>query len=430
MHGLFIAALIACTVCQVGVRAARAEDADSQLQVRRLVRGLDSLRLAERDAAEAALLELGPPILDFLPPITDRMPSDVEQRLGRVRQKLEQVAAAAMGQASTVTIRASAMRLAELLAAIEQQSGNRIIDARAQFGHKMVDPELEVDLRQTPFWQALDFVLDKAGLTVYPYGDQCAVYVVSRPEGQVARQGRAHYVGPLRIEPVLVGAEQDLRSQTAPLLQLTNEIAWEPRVRPISFEQSMSNVRAEDERGKPLVVDDANATLEIPVEGNRVAARLTYAFRAPTREAERIASFGGTLRGLIPGKVATFRFESILQAENVRQRIGGATVTLEHVRRSGESWEVSVRVRFDDAGPALQSHRGWIFRNPAYLEDVSGTRINYARFETTRQTENEVGMAYLFESDAPIDELRFVYETPALLLRIDLPYEMKDVPLP
>lgn len=430
MHALLVAALIACAMCQIGTPRDSAEDVDLQLQVRRFVRGLDSLRLVERDAAEAALLELGTPALDFLPAITDYTPSEVEQRLGRVRQKLEQLAAAAMGQASTVTLPASTMRLSDALAAIERQSGNRIIDARGQFGHAIVDPELEVDFQKTSFWQALDFVLDKAGMTVYPYGDECAIHVVSRPEGRVARLGRAQYVGPLRIEPVLVRAEQDLRSHTAPLLQLTNEIAWEPRVRPISFEQSMSTIRAEDERGEPLIIDDANATLEIPVEGNRVAASLTYAFRAPTRDVERIASFSGALRGLIPGKVATFRFESISQAENVRHRIGAATVTLEHVRRSGEFWEASVRVRFDDAGSALQSHRGWIFRNPAYLEAANGTRINHARFETTRQTENEVGMAYLFESDAPIDELRFVYETPALLLRLDLPYEMKDIPLP
>ncbi|MDZ7615957.1 MAG: hypothetical protein U1E05_03070 [Patescibacteria group bacterium] len=430
MHALLLASLTALAIGQISAPGASAEDADMQLTVRRLVRGLDSLRLAERDAAEASLLELGVPALDFLPPITDQTPSDVKQRLGRVRQKLEQLAAAAMGRASTVTIPDAAMRLSEVLAAIEKQTGNRLIDARARFGHKAADLELRVDFHDAPFWQALDSVLDQAGLTVYPYGEECAIYVVSRPEGQAARSGRACYVGPMRIEPVLVRAERNLRSQASPLLQLTNEIAWEPRVRPISFEQAMAAVHAQDERGKPLVLDNSGATLEIPVEGNRVAASLTYAFQAPARQVEQVAVFRGAVKGLIPGKVATFRFESLAGVRNVRQRIGGATVTLEHVRRDGEYWAVAIRVRFDEAGPALQSHRGWIFRNPAYLETANGARVDVARFETTRQTENEVGMAYLFESDAPIEGLCFVYETPALLLQLELPYEIKDIPLP
>ncbi len=426
MNGLL---LVALTLLAAPVADAGAVDADLPLQVRRMVRQLDSLRLAERDEAEAALIEFGPVVLDHLPPITDRTPDGVAQRLGRVRQKLEQTAAQAMAGASTITLAARAMRLSEVLDAIAKQSGNRIVDARSQFGHELVDPELEFHFQETPFWRALDSVLDLAGLTVYPYGDERAIYLTARLEDHAPRLGRAAYMGPLRIEPVLIRAERDLRSGTA-LLQLTSEIAWEPRVRPITLEQPMSTVEATDERGAALVVDAPEATLEVPVEGNQIATNLAYTFRSPVRGTERIARLRGTLSALVPGKVATFRFDQILQAKNARQRIGGATVTLEQVRRSGDLWEVGIRVRFDDAGGALQSHRGWIFNNPAYLETPGGERIAFARFDTTRQAENEVGMAYLFAIDGPIEHLRFVYETPALVLGVDLPYELKDVPLP
>lgn len=422
MYGVLLTAL---TFISVG-----AADTDVPIQVRRLVRQLDSPRLAERDAAERSLLEMGPDVLDHLPPITDRTPDGVVQRLGRVRQKLEQSAAGAKAEASTITLRAEAIRLSEVLAAIEQQSGNRIIDARVQFGHEMTDPELKVDFKQTHFWRALDSVLDMAGLTVYPYGAERAVYVVTRPEGQVLRTGRACYEGPMRIEPVLVRAEHDLRRSGAALLQLANEIAWEPRVRPISLEQPMSAVEAKDETGQALLVDDPEATLEVPSEGDQTAATLTYSFRAPGREVVRIASLDGTLRVLIPGKVATFRFDGLLEAKTSRQRIGGATVTLEHVRRSGECWEAGIRVQFDDAGSALQSHRGWIFRNPAYLQTPDGETITYTRFETTRQTGNEIGMAYFFDLEEPPEQAQFVYETPSLVLDVELPYELKDIPLP
>lgn len=407
-----------------------AVDADVELQVRRLVRQLDSLRLAERDAAEAALLEFGPAVLELLPPITDRTPDGVAQRLGRVRQKLEQTAAEAMAEASTITLPARKMRLSEVLAAIEAQSGNRMIDARAHFGHKVSDPELEVEFQEMPFWQALDSVLDLAGLTVYPYGDERAVYLVARLEGHAPRLGRAAYIGPMRIEPVVVRSERHLRRGGPALLQLATEIAWEPRVRPVTLVQPMTAVEAKDERGDAVVIDDSEAILEVPAEGDQVAANLTYSFRAPARGVEQIATLNGTLGALIPGKVAAFRFDRLLEADGARQRIGGATVTLEHVRRSGELWEVGIRVRFDDAGGALQSHRGWIFNNPAYLETPDGDRIDYARFDTTRQAANEVGMAYFFPLDEPPQELRFVYETAVVVLDVELPFELKDIPLP
>lgn len=403
---------------------------DVQLQVRRLTRQLDSLRLAERDAAEAALIAMGPAVLGHLPPVTDRTPDGVAQRLGRVRQKLEQAVAEEMAEPSTITLGPATLRLSALLAALEEQSGNRIVDARAQFGHKVADPELKVEFQQMPFWEALDSVLDLAGLTVYPYGQERAVHVVARPEGQMPRIGRACYKGPFRIEPVLIRAEHDLRRSAKPLLQLTNEIAWEPRVRPITLEQAMSAVEAKDEHGDALAVDDPEATLEVPVEDDRTATNLAYSLQAPARRIERIAGFSGTLRALIPGKVATFQFDGLLEAKNARQRIGGAAVTLEQVRRTGEFWEVAIRVRFDDAGPALQSHRGWIFNNPAYLQSPDGEKLAYARFETTRQAENELGMAYLFALDGPPAQLQFVYETPVLVLDVKLPFELKDVPLP
>ncbi len=425
MNGLALAAILFLSAA-----GSEAVDADVQLQVRRLVRQLDSLRLAERDAAEAGLLEFGPAVLEHLPPITDRTPDGVAQRLGRVRQKLEQVAAEAMAEASTITLPARKIPLSEVLAAFEAQSGNRIIDARTQFGHKVSDPELEVEFQDVPFWQALDSVLDLAGLTVYPYGDERAVFLVARLEGHPARLGRADYVGPMRIEPVVVRAERDLRRGGPALLQLTAEIAWEPRVRPITLEQPMADIAASDEAGSALAVDDPEATLEVPTEGDQIATNLTYSFRAPVRGVERIASLNGTLGALIPGKVAAFRFDRLLEAAGARQRIGGATVTLEHVRRSGQLWEVGIRVRFDDAAGALQSHRGWIFNNPAYLETPDGERIAYARFDTTRQAANEVGMAYLFELDGPPEELRFVYETPVVVLDVELPFELKDIPLP
>ncbi|MBN1590920.1 MAG: hypothetical protein JW888_15510, partial [Pirellulales bacterium] len=144
-------------------------------EVRRLTRQLDAPQLERRNAAEAELIGLGPRILSLLPSPETRLSAEVEQRLARVRQKLEQQLAAAAVEASHVTLNNPHIKLSRLLIQIERQTGNRVIDARRQFGQQPSDPELAVDFDKTPFWKAVDRVLEQTGLTVYPFGPDRAV---------------------------------------------------------------------------------------------------------------------------------------------------------------------------------------------------------------------------------------------------------------
>ena len=125
----------------------------------------------------------------------------------------------------------------------------------------------------------------------------------------------------------------------------------------------------------------------MPVDSGRTAVELVLPFAAPPREVKEIASIKGKLSAIIPGKVETFQFDNLLKAKNVEKHIAGVTVTLEGVQQNNEAWEVRIRVKFDEAGDALASHRGWIFQNEAYLEGPDGKPIAYDAFETTRQAQ-------------------------------------------
>ena len=133
---------------------------------------------------------------------------------------------------------------------------------------------------------------------------------------------------------------------------------------------------------------------------------------------------------MIARRIETFRFAKLAGAKNLQQRIAGVTVTLEEVRKSNGAWEVRILVRFDDAGDALASHRTWIFNNEAFLEGPDGKPIAYDTFETTRQGKNEVGVAYVFNTDQPLDKLSFVYKTPGVIVTSAFDYELKDIRLP
>lgn len=398
--------------------------------VHRLVRQLDAPQLAQRDAAERELLALGPDALEALPSSDARLPAEAQQRLSRIRRAFERMRSELAAAPSRVTLKADAMPLLKCLEEIARQTGNRIIDYREQFGQEKTDPMLQVDFDKMPFWQALGQVLDQAKMMMYPFGPERAVYVVARPAAAKAENERVILAGPLRFEPQEFIARRELGDPMAASLQLKTLVAWEPRLAPISLRQSLAKVKATDSRGRLLTMEGSQAVLEVPVDPTATAVELTLPMVLPPRTTTEIAKLTATLDAMLPGRVETFRFDKLTEAANVEKRVAGVTVVLEQVRKTNEIWEVWVRVRFDHADTALESHRGWVFNNPAYLEGPEGKRINHDGYETTRRTEDEIGLTYLFAIENPPTNLTFVYQTPSAILSVAFPYEFKNLPLP
>ena len=208
------------------------------------------------------------------------------------------------------------------------------------------------------------------------------------------------------------------------------QVVWEPRLAPIVLKQPVAKLKAVDERGRSLAIEAGPAELEVPVDPTAVAVELTLPLALPPRETKRIEQLDGTLEALLPGREETFRFDKLIDAKNVEKRVAGVMVTLERVRKNNEIWEVWVRVQFDEASGALESHRGWVFNNPAYLEGPDGKRIDNDGFETTRRTDNEIGLAYLFDLEKPPSDLTFVYKTASTIISTSFDYQFKAIELP
>jgi len=396
--------------------------------VERLVEQLDAPQLARREAAQEQLEKLGPAVLPLLPENRDVTSAEVRARLDRLRQRLQQQSARTALAGAAITLEAREMPLADVLAALAKQSGNALVDYRERFGQKPTNPPLDVAFRQTPFWEALDTVLDQAQLSVYPFGESQAISVVARGQ-QVPRQ-QGVYRGPFRLEPVSILAQRDLREPRNRSLRLTVEIAWEPRLKPINFQQRLADLTISDDSGQPLAVGDTQATLELPVKPGLATAEMVLPLALPRRGQQSIARLDGVLQVQMPGPVEEFRFEHAGASRRAEKRIAQAAVNLDEVHKSGSVWEVRMRVRFDAAGDALDSYRGWIFQNPAYLVAPDGTKKSYGALETTRQTKNEVGIAYHFEVGPDPPDFAFVYETPAAITLLKIDYRFENIPLP
>ena len=429
---LLITGLLVC----LAVSAAMAIAADDPAsQVRQNVRGLNSPELTLREKAEKALIDLGPSALPLLPADDARMPAEVIQRLNRIRQTLLKLQVEAGVKTSLVTLDVKAMPLADALAALCKQSGNRIVDYREEFGEEPSPIKISLQCDKTPFWQALDQLLDQANLDVYNYGADRGIYVISRPTGRLPRQAKVSYSGPFRIAPIRFEALADLQNPRNRSLKLFLDVSWEPRLRPINIVQPLAAVQATGADGA-IPVDGADGEPEVSVGPESTTVELQLPLESPARKVEKIAALKGRLNALVPGPAEEFRFAELplakngVEAKRVEQRKATVTVTVDQVRKNNDVWELQMRVKFDKPGEALESHRSWIYDNEAYLEDAKGNRILSGGYEQTRQTKDEVGVKYLFDAPEGIAGQTFVYKTPLAIMELPIDYELTDLPLP
>lgn len=416
-------------------------NADKELgrQISRLVQQLDDDRAAERDAAAKQLLELAGAttdetdrFLELLPQENEQMPLAVRDRLSKIRNEVEERVAKAATTGTTVTFTANNLPLSDVFAAIEKQTGNRMIDNREDQGNEpgANKTQVTIDLKDEPFWSAIDQILDQAKLGVYSYGGENALSIVSTGASGGLRHGRAYYNGPFRIEAVEVQGQRNLRQPEQKSLKLQLEIAWEPRLRPIALSQPAADLKATTDQGSELTLAQPDAVLDVEVPGGTQAAEIILPFELPPRDVKQITSLRGKLLALVPGRQVKFQFHDLGNAAGKTQRRGGVQVTIDDVRKNNEIWEVHMRLALDEDNGALQSHRDWVFQNVSVLVDKDGNTIDNAGLETTRQTRNEVGVAYLFDLPNGIEGLSWVYETPAAIVELPVEYELNDIELP
>lgn len=399
-----------------------AAPADLPARVQALVRQLNAPDLSVRQTAERDLTELGPEVLPLLPPLTPQIPAEVRERLTRIRGALERGALEQRLRTSRVTLNGD-LTVPDALDRIQQQTGNRLS------GHQGRPGTVTLDLTDVPFWQALDDVLDQAQLDINPFAGQAQTLVlVSKPPSEQPRRKLAVYSGNFRFEIVRIESRRDLRAPELSTLRITLGIAWEPRLAPISLRQPISALQAVDAGGSDLILRDHGGVLNASVESGITASEIALPLRLPPRSVPQISRLSGTIEVLVPGGRERFEFPDLTRP--AEQRKAAACVTLERWRKNLDVYEARLRVRFDDPGSALDSHRGWIYRNEAYLLDANQKRVENVGLQLLQQGAGELQVAYLFDLTNGGEGYRFVYETPALIERMSVPYEFRDIVLP
>lgn len=391
--------------------------------VKQLILLLDSDQLSERQRAEKELLRLGPAILTMLPP-GPRLPSDeVRQRLARVRGQLEKELAVRASGATLIDL-AGMMTVNEALQSLAQQTGNRVILSLEN------NTPLQLDFSKTTYFKALDQILDAGQLELAQVrSPDGSVIARARPQEQRARSATASYSSLFRIEPVRITAVRDLRNPAITATQLVLDISWEPRLQPIYLALPLSSIKARSDDGEILRADDPEGVRTANMEGNLSSTSLQIPLQSISRKATLLQTFHGKLDAVIPGHTGQFSFD-ILSQENQRLTQGGVEVIMRSARLTGNDCQVDFSVFYRDAANAFESHRGWIRNNPAWLVDQEGNRQQPEQRLTTAQGDRKLDFRFHFPATKPLQSYRFVYQTPVLLVRQSIPFELREIRLP
>jgi hypothetical protein len=405
--------------------------------INKLVRQLNDDRAKIRDDAADALVERAgttareqEEFLELLPRPNDQMPPAVQDQLTTIRKRVEELAASANTVATSVTLSAVKKPVSEIIATIEEQTGNRLVDYRNQFGQASVDRPLSFDFQKKPFWLAVDEILDLAGLDIYNFSGEGALALVAREEGRRPRTGQAAYSGPFRIEVTRIQAQRDPRQPVQDGLKIGLEVAWEPRFQPLVLTQSLAGIIAVGDDNQPIRSMSENPVLSVEVPAGSQATEFVLPFKLPPRTTQKLVTLRGTLQALVPGRQASFQFDHLAAAAKETQAQGGVRITLDAVRKQNEIWEVHMRLGLKENHQAFESHRGWAYQNATYLLDEKGERIEFAGLETTSQSPSEIGIVYLFDIPDGIENVTWVYETPAAIVLLPVEYQIKNIKLP
>ncbi len=392
--------------------------------VLRWVDELDADSLSKRKSAERALIDAGPTALDFLPESKPSVSIEAAERLSRVRKTLMQQRTGNETDSDALSVSLGDVKtLGEALEAISRDSGVEF-DCDA-------DTSLAIDSVATPlsFWHALDLVLDQANLDINFYGgDESTLKLVARNPERPSRVDAAAYAGVYRIEPTAVTSRRSLNNPSLSGLNISLEIAWQPRVTPIGLTLPIAQLLGKLDDGAKLRPQESGDTIDVATNSDIAFSEFFLPMQLPAGQPSKVESLSGLVRALLPGKKQTF--EMPLSKIGDKQTIDSMTVEIESLRPNGPLHEIRVGVELKDADRSLESHRHWIFENDVHVIRKDGSRADHLGYEVYRQTTDGVGIGYLFELGETAAESKLIYRSPTAVVPSEVSFVIQDILLP
>jgi len=385
----------------------QAEGPAGAKEIPQLLRDLASDARQVRTEAEQALLKRGTELLDELPPPDLIRSPSAREAVERIRRELEEKAARESIAPSSIRLNGT-KTLGAWADEIARQSGNRLHVPSKQAGESTT-----LDLPALPFWTALH----RAGWKLdYEQAGGLPDLLPSTP----AEPAPADRQGLFRVE--------GRASRKEDVVQVRVDFVGEPRIRPLyaTFADADISLSREKTESRPVSTD---ARREVPLSG-RSPGSVTIPLIFPEGDAARLTGRFVVKTAARPLPIA---FEGLHRNERIARRRGGVTVT--NLRtRAAPGGEVAIRISvvYDHGGPEFESHRLWLYHNEAWLETLDGERLPATpQIESLEESNGALAFEYRFSGmTRPLDQLRFVYVVPSLIVDVPVEFRIDDLPIP
>ena len=396
----------------------------AESDVRPLLLQLESATLSERDEAERGLIALGGAVLPFLPKVDDDTSGEMKIRLQRIRQSLDEVDLEAFFEASKITLEGS-MTVSEAIDEIMDQTDNVIV---LQGDDAAGDIEIVLAANEQPFWDVMGFIIEEAGLRINAFGTTENELVLAPGGGVSSDAPPVFSEGPFRVEASFVQATRQFSSRLPGQLQVSMLVTWEPRLEPVFLQIPMASVEAN--AGEAVInATNPQAAPEIPLNyGSTTQVDLQLAL--PDRSVQSLDKLTGEFVIAVPGERHKFEFTKFGNGARQTKKFGDVSVILEGARRNGKVYEMRVKVQFGDGQGTIDSFRGWVLSNQAYLVSAGGSRVENLGMNTYGMSNNSVGIAYLFQINDDPNKFTLVYESPSSITKQRVKYELEEIALP
>ena len=395
----------------------------------RLEQQLNVQSISERDAAEKRLIAWGLPVLDHLSPIVDSQTGDLQQRLLRIRGELEKKAIVAVTNPSKLQLEGE-FSLAEALEQIKKLTGNKVTAEPVTEGK--MEQKLTWDGKPMEFWDVIRRLQKEYDLVVDPYSSE--KFAIGFHEAPLDPNNKG--VTPVFDNANVLCVELNRIDSSRVLAQAEFDrttygitIRWEPRLRPISIDIPNASLRVVDEFDQVWTGKQGSDVYYGMVQPEFL--ELEYSLIQPlvSRKVQEIKSLSGVAVAILPGRIESFQFPGIgAVAPDTKQSKGGATVTYDGMQKLDDLFGARIGLSFSEENNALESHQSWAYQNECYLETEDGRKIESIGSETYQQENTRLGVMFLFP-EYPADA-KLVYRTPAAIVKVEIPFELKGIKLP
>ncbi len=321
--------------------AAKQDTKINLAEVRKVLRQLESDKAAERDAAEKRLIEIGPAVVAFLPEVTSSTSGEMKIRLERIRKELQTSKIETFFEATLVTL-SGKMPLSEALAAIAKQTGNAI---SLEPSNTPGNQEVELKADKQPFWEVLDDVMIQCNLRLNAYSGTEGIVLM--PDDSSLPGPEPEFNGPFQVSVVSTQSTRQFYGRRDGQLDISLQVAWEPRLKPIFLELPMSSMKLTVAGSEELSSTNPEANIEVPINTEGAAAQIDLQFPRPPRTAEVIDKLTGEFVVAVPSEKHKYVFEKFGNGKRQTEKFGEVTVTMENARRNGKTFEIRMLAEFE-----------------------------------------------------------------------------------